>query len=140
MKQFHYAYKKFTLPDSQGKLTSIYRPIIPITISIGDASLVSAAVIDSGADYCTFPKWVLRNLGVHLKSGPRDSVRGLTEKVDTYIHKTMLKIETVEFEIDGYYIDKNMPYCLLGQNGFFSFFNVNFEFQKKNIILTRIKH
>ena len=57
--KIQFAYRRFpATPPGIQPAQYIYRPVIPVSLSIGKEAIESSALIDSGADECTFPGYV----------------------------------------------------------------------------------
>jgi hypothetical protein len=114
----------------------IYKPVIPIELSFENRILRFDGLIDSGASECSFPAWVAKALGHNLYKGVKRSFRGIGGTVVAYKHTTYLRLPIGDrFLSQVYYSTQwnQMPFGLLGQMGFFSFFNVGFDFKNKII-------
>lgn len=136
MKVFTYPYTKYLVsPPRLKKPRYVYRPVIPIHLSFGSQSISFDALIDSGADECTFPGWVAKALGKDVHKGKEKIFSGIGGSVLSYLHKTKLSLEGIGFNADVYYSHEwdDMPFGLLGQSGFFSRFEVKFCYKEKFI-------
>ena len=51
---------------------TLLKPIIPITLEVGERSLRYPALIDSGADFCIFEAQLGEYLGLDVESGERE--------------------------------------------------------------------
>jgi hypothetical protein len=117
----------------------IYRPVIPVRLSIGKDTNEFSALIDSGADQCTFPGHVAKDLGLKVDRGERRLFSGIGGSVMAYRHTTLITIADIRIAVDVYYSHQwdHMPFGLLGQEGFFSRFKVHFDYKKKLVQLSR---
>ena len=97
------------------------------------------ALIDSGADQTTFPGWIAEGLGYNLHKGQKRIFVGIGGSVLAYRHKTQLSLNGNKFTIDAFFSHDwdDMPFGLLGQESFFSRFDVSFHYRDKTIILRR---
>ncbi len=106
-------------------------------IAPGQKVITFDGLIDSGADECTFPGWIAKALGHNVYKGKQKIFSGIGGSVLAYLHKTHLRLNGIEFLTDVYYSHKwdDMPFGLLGQAGFFSKFEVYFNYKEKEILL-----
>jgi len=119
-----------------------YRPIIPITLIHGKREVDYIALIDSGADFNIFHNDVAEVLGIDLKkmkngmqfAGIKEGAhgKGYFTSVDLSIDQTSFSAPVV-FSNDI----SNNGYGILGQQGFFNNFNVEFDYQKKRIVIRK---
>lgn len=118
----------------------VYRPVIPVKLRLGRQAITFEGLVDSGADECTFPAWIAKTLGhdVH-KGGPR-VFSGIGGSVLAYRHRTELEVDGVRFTNDVYYSHDwdDMPFGLLGQAGFFLYFDVEFCYRKKMLRIRQL--
>ena len=138
MKTIKFPYVKYLVtPESTKPAQYIYRPVIPVKLSETSRIIVFDGLIDSGADECTFPGWIIKSLGKNIHAGEQRIFKGIGGSVLAYLHKTRLSINGHKFLADVYYSHEwdDMPFGLLGQAGFFAHFDINFSFQNKEIIL-----
>ncbi|MCB4756384.1 MAG: retropepsin-like domain-containing protein [Elusimicrobia bacterium] len=115
-----------------------YRPVIDVTLSTKKEQVEFSALIDSGADQCTFPGWVAEELGFKVEKGERRLFSGIGGSVLAYRHKTNIVVGKRHFLTDVFYSHQwdDMPFGLLGQEGFFSRFAIYFDHEKKLIHLS----
>ena len=65
MKEIRFPYVRFSVtPAGIKPLRYIDRPVIPVELSFGHETIGFDALIDSGADECTFPGAVAEELGL----------------------------------------------------------------------------
>lgn len=139
MSQLCYPYVKYLVTPQEIKPAAyVYRPIIPIKLSKGMKRIVFDALVDSGADECTLPGWIADTLGHSIYRGEQRIFSGIGGAVLAYLHKTRLAIDKYEFMTDVFYSHEwdDMPFGLLGQSGFFSQFNVQFNYKDKEFRLS----
>ncbi|MFH1798843.1 MAG: hypothetical protein ABH844_05895 [Candidatus Omnitrophota bacterium] len=138
MKYISFPYVKYLVtPPSVKPDQHIYRPVIPVKLSLGKQTITFDGLIDSGADECTFPGWIAKTLGHNVHSGNPKIFSGIGGSVLSYLHKTHIKLNGNEFVINVYYSHEwdDMPFGLLGQAGFFVHFDICFYYEKKEIVL-----
>lgn len=95
------------------------------------------SVVDSGADYCTFPAVFGARLGINIQSGIKMATVGLGGGDDLYFHniKVLVVIENQAWSFDCFAgfsrsMD-NLGLGLLGRHGFFELFE-EVIFEQKN--------
>jgi hypothetical protein len=114
-----FKYKKFT--------KDLYRPVIPIKVLNKEKTINYEVLIDSGADICLFHSEIGKYLGINVENG---------------IRKINIEVGGWPYEIEVGFIpnvgNSFVNYGLVGQIGFFEFFQVIFDLSKKDIEL-RIK-
>lgn len=138
MKQIKFPYLKYLVTTpTQKQAKYVYRPVIPIKLISNKTAITFDALIDSGADECTFPGWLAKSLGFNVYRGKQKIFSGIGGSVLAYLHKTHLQLNGFEFMVDVYYSHEwdDMPFGLLGQAGFFSHFDINFGYTNKEILL-----
>ena len=135
-----YDYRKFPSEPSEAfpRRFSASRPVIPIRLIKGSRDVRYLAIIDSGADCCIFHAGIGEVLGLAIDSGKLLNFNGISgQKLTAHFHD-------IEIEVGGHKFDcyagfsrdiENMPYGLLGQEGFFNLFNVIFDYRKERIEL-----
>lgn len=138
MKEIKFPYVRFSVTPSGIKPPHyIYRPVIPLELILGKELVEFDALIDSGADECTFPGSVAEELGFDLYKGEERLFTGIGGSTLGYGHKTQLIIGEVKILVDVYYSHEwnRMPFGLLGQASFFSHFDIQFRYRAKEVVL-----
>jgi predicted aspartyl protease len=116
-----------------------YRPIIPLQFPLPNGGTWKTyGLIDSGAPWCLFPGRVATALGHNTSKGrlPHQMIIG-GGLVLSYLHKTKVWVEGKDFLWDIYFshdID-GWEFGVLGQEPFFSNFQITFNYPKKEILL-----
>lgn len=136
-----YNYRKFNTKPSDAfpRRFSVSRPVIPIQLIKGQDRVKCFAMIDSGADYCVFHASIGEVIGLTIESGKLDHFGGISgqKQLTAYFHD--IRIETGGHEFDcwaGFSRDiEALPCGILGQVGFFSLFDVRFDYDKERIEL-----
>lgn len=139
MKTIKFPYIKYLVtPEFVKPAQYVYRPVIPVKLSFDRKTIFFDGLIDSGADECTFPGWVIKTLGHDIHLGEQKIFKGIGGSVLTYQHKTHFDIGGRKFSANVYYSHEwdDMPFGLLGQAGFFSHFNIQFDYKEKIISLS----
>lgn len=142
-----FAYEKYPAQPipSHPKRTSTARPTIPIRLTNLDTheNRQYMALIDSGADYCIFHAEIGELIGLDVKAGKPLTFFGVGGvKQIAYFHNVGVVVGGWKYECYAgfsYDID-NLPYGLLGQDGFFDKFKVAFDLHKTEIELKENKH
>jgi hypothetical protein len=129
-----FKYKKFS--------KDLYRPVIPIKVLNKEKFINYEVLVDSGADICLFHSEVGTYLGIDVESGIRKVVTGVGGKVSQYfVHKINIEVGGWSYEIEVGFIpnigNSFVNYGLVGQIGFFEYFQVIFDFSKEDIELKR---
>lgn len=137
MTEFYY--REFEVLHSPGfsKTKKVLRPIIPVILICGKIIVGYEALIDSGADYNIFDAEVADILGIKLTIGSKRQLVGLGGRITGYEHRVKLKIGEHNYE-ESVIFSKEIPvnsFGVLGNQGFFDHFDVNFNLKKKKIIL-----
>jgi predicted aspartyl protease len=138
MREIKFPYLRYIVtPPPERPAKYVYRPVIPIKLHLNKNVITFDGLIDSGADECTFPGWIATALGHHVYKGKQKIFSGIGGSVLAYLHKTHLRLNGIEFVANVYYSHEwdDMPFGLLGQAGFFSHFEVNFNYEEKEILL-----
>jgi hypothetical protein len=122
--------------------TSLDRPIVALLLNRGERNVIAYATVDSGADNCIFPASIGIALGVDIPN-PRSSLFSGSRdqpQIAYYeeIQATILPMESAEIDPDQEPITfalyagfcdtlEHVGMGLLGQEGFFSLFNIRFS-------------
>ncbi len=141
MKRMKFPYLKYLVtPPTEKPSQYVYRPVISIKLLLDKRVITFDALVDSGADECTFPGWIAETLGHNVYKGKKKIFSGIGGSVLAYLHKTHLRLNDIEFVTDVYYSHEwdDMPFGLLGQAGFFSHFDIRFNYNGKDILLINI--
>ena len=138
MREIRFPYIKYLVtPPTVKPVRHVYRPVIPIKLSLGKKTITFDGLVDSGADECTFPAWIAKTLGHDVYRGKGKIFSGIGGSVLSYQHRTHLRLNGIEFVADVYYSHEwdDMPFGLLGQAGFFSHFDVRFNYKERLVLL-----
>ena len=138
MKRLQFPYIKYLVaPETVKPAQYIYRPVIPVKLAVNQKTIVFDDLIDSGADECTFPGWVMKILGRDVHAGRQRIFKGIGGSVLAYLHPTIISIGEEKFLVNIYYSHEwdDLPFGLLGQGGFFSRFDVHFRYKEKIVEL-----
>ena len=101
-----------------------------------ERSLSLPVLLDTGADACLFPLFVAHQLGIDLSKAPKSSVGGVgsTSNVTYYASLTVDLGQAIRIQVfTGFTQGMNAQGVgLLGQEGFFSLFDVCFSHRDKS--------
>lgn len=130
-------------PDSAfPSRTELKRPIVALLLERGDIRVIVYAVVDSGADVCVFPASVAHDLGINFSEQGTSAFSGSGDSTQTAwfeeIQATILPMEAPHIEPNQEPLSFSLyaGFCetmehigmgLLGQEGLFSRFSVNFH-------------
>ena len=119
----------------------VLEPIIPVTLSSSNKRVTVAALIDSCSELCLFHSSIARALGLDLKSGREDRIKGIAlDEIPTYLHKVSLTLRSekpIEVEVGFLELDLLPDGGLLGQDGFFDQFDIRFQRWQNAIHIVR---
>jgi hypothetical protein len=106
-------------------------PLINVTISYHSKSIISRALIDSGADVNLINSQFAKPLGFDYKTGAKSSLKGIVnQSIDIYLHDIEFEVPRVsgkKIPMSFGFIDSPTVGILLGQKGFFDNFRITFE-------------
>lgn len=92
------------------------------------------SLVDSGADLCLFHSDIGKMLGVDMKSGSELAFQGVSGVREiAYLHRVSLAVKGLSsISLDIAFTDSMaVGTGLLGQQGFFEQFHINFQLDKK---------
>ena len=97
------------------------------------------AIIDSGATRCIFHADIGRHLGLDIQSGQLETTQGIGGSTDTWVHEVFLYVPGGPVKIHAGF-KENLPIGgLLGMNGFFEYFIVQFIHSALHCEIDRIQ-
>ncbi len=126
----------------------IFRPKIPITISSGEKSLETLALVDSGSDISIIPRDMAEFLSLDL-SGKLGEVSDFhkrkVELVYSFVNVKIEKGDTVfrmpQLPVRIPVKDEDQPDgVILGRDSLFREFDITFRENSKRIELVKIRH
>ena len=116
--------------------TSTLRPRIRIRLKHRNHFVDLFALIDSGADDCLFPIGLAKLLGLELRPQNVGQYVGIGPgEMTALFHTVTLEIGDWSLPLYAGFLDSPRAPALLGQNGFFSEFEVRFNLRKEAIEL-----
>jgi hypothetical protein len=107
--------------------------VLPVTLASGGMRCPGYAVVDSGADDCIFPASYAARIGLDLTAGRRYSFTGVgPTSQEAYFFDVRITIPGTSIDYPtsvGFTsaLNRNSLGGLLGQNGFFDRFKINFD-------------
>lgn len=129
-------YRRTSSPAPFSKSQNLLRPIIPVSLSISKFSVRYEALIDSGADFCIFPKGIARKLKINLSRSKSIYFSSATgDMVEGFISNLFLDIGEGVSKTKVVFADLHGNAGILGQYGFFDKFQVSFDLKSGGIEL-----
>ena len=129
-----FKYRKINLAHPFSHKKYILRSIIPVSLSFRSSAIRYEALIDSGSDFNIFPIEIAQKLNINLKncriiyfSGVEDS------SVKGYISNIFISINHDKLKTNVVFADLPSATGILGQNGFFDIFTIDFDLLRKEI-------
>lgn len=109
-----------------------FTPEIRITLRNKKSTLDVYALVDSGADFCTFPTFMGTKIGLDIKSVPVSKMKGLGGEVDTWYRDIEIIVRGNMLKVKAAFVD-NLPKAILGRSGFFEEYKVIFSHSEKYV-------
>ena len=110
------------------------RPLIPILVeSSAGKQLIVDALVDTGADVTLFPSAVADILAIDLTNAPERPLSSALGVITKYReHEVILELRRAPGEIQRWrttvgFVARPMVYSILGTQGFFEFFGLNYH-------------
>jgi hypothetical protein len=123
-------------PDRKG----ILRPRIPVRLRHKANFIDLLALVDSGADDCLFPMEVAHLLSLDLDATQAHRYGGIGEgEVVGIFGNVTLEVGGSAFPLYAGFADAPSIVPILGQNGFFSLFEVRFNLSKERLELEPVR-
>ena len=117
-----------------------YYPIIPIKIIANGEEVNTSAIVDSGASISIFSGSVARQIGISMESGEKRIFQGASAKLIGYIHNVTMHVAGKSFECKVAFSDElNTSFNLLGREGFFDEFLINFNEKQRELLIEDIQ-
>src|SRR6266576_3763224 len=118
-----------------------YRPLIPITLKLGKKEIKYIALIDSGADFNIFHEDIAKILKIDLSKLKSMKFSGIKEGAEGIGRFTSLDlgIDNTFFNSPVVFSNDISPngYGILGQQGFFNHFKIQFDYPARTIRLEK---
>lgn len=129
-----FKYRQVNLLSPFSKKQKLLRPIISLSLKYKQSSIHYEALIDSGADFCIFPREIAQKLGINFKNAQRIYFFGATgEPALGLVGKVTLQIGEISFNTRIVFADLYNKAALLGQYGFFDLCKIKFDLQREEI-------
>ena len=106
------------------------RPVLVAKLTNGKNQLSCVVLVDSGADYCAFPRSFMQPLGLDALISPVENTLGVsTSQVPTHFCNVIVDLGPMRIAVyAGFTVGLDqIGMGLLGQSGFFDSFNVTFK-------------
>ena len=116
----------------------VCRPIIKVELCTEGHSVCCWAIVDSGADYCSFPANFLPDLGLSMEDLPSGRGHGIGTDFDLHFTNLQMKLDRIGDALAhvGFCVSLNeWGVGLLGQNGFFNLYNISFDRRAKRFVV-----
>lgn len=113
---------------------SVYFPVIPLVLIVGEKRIRSQAIVDSGATISIFGEETANSLGINIVSGKRTILGGVGGRIVGYIHSVKVRIAGKEFLCPIVFSHEYLvSFNLLGREAVFRQFRIIFE-EKNNLL------
>lgn len=117
---------------------TVKKPLIPICLIHHGNMIKLMALIDSGADDCIFRAELGEQVGLDIKSGKRADYRGITGRTTpVYFHDVTINVGGWEHKCYAGF-SQETPLSVLGQNGFFNLYRIEFNLLKEQMELKEV--
>ena len=104
-----------------------YDPLISITL-VGEQEIDIYSLIDSGSPSNLFSADYAKAAGIDLSDAKPVEVRGVNGKQEGYLKKVTMRFLGKEWQSDVVFCERSEDHDLLGGEGFFQYFDVNFRY------------
>ena len=126
-----FPYLKLPLVDP--RLKWVARPYIQIKLTGTKGSRIGYALIDSGADRCLFNSEIAKKIGLDLTNAPDEFFGGIEGgglKAKLYKVKIQIVGMSEDIEVVAGFVESSGVTAILGQDGFFDNFKIQFNKSK----------
>ena len=145
-----FSYTRFLERTPDGKQRTVLRPAIRIGIAYRGKTLPAEylALVDSGSDACIFHAQLADLLGLDVEAGEPMAFRGMGHgEVKAFFHDVEIIVGGHHFPCRAAFTPdlyirnpdtgrwEGLQYGVLGQQGFFNHFRVEFDLSKERIEL-----
>jgi hypothetical protein len=120
--------------NNQDPTNPFQRPYLIVRLIHGAKHKDVISLVDSGADLCLFHSDIGTMLGIDMKSGSELAFQGVSGAREiAYIHRVSLTVKGLSsISLDAGFTDSMaIGTGLLGQQGFFEQFHINFQLAQK---------
>jgi len=125
--------------NHQDPARRFHRPYVIVRLAHGGNHKDIIALVDSGADVCLFHSDIGKLLDIDVESGSELAFHGVSgAKASAYLHRITLTVRDMKsISLDvGFTDSMAVGTGLLGQQGFFEQFHINFQMSEKVFSLT----
>jgi len=111
---------------------------LEITAFTTTEEIVLMSLVDSGAEHTVFHVDVAERLGFDVTDHPEAILEGVGGVVDGYMIRVGIRLGRHQWDTFAIFTDGLKPGSgLLGQQGFFEFFKVTFDYQERVMDIRR---
>jgi hypothetical protein len=119
-------------PTEPGRRILTHRPIVPVRLDYEGRVFSLYSILDSGADQCLFPGFILSLLGLDGQRAQVSTFQGVgsVNQVSLFFENIGLTVGVIPRLVATVAFSTALDQCgygLLGQGGFFSRFKVEFD-------------
>lgn len=110
------------------------RPVLSLALQNGQNRLSCYGIVDSGADYCLFPRSFMQPLGLDPLTAPLDTTAGVgSTNLPTHFCNVVIDLGVIQFPVYAGFTTgmDSLGIGLLGQAGFFERFKIAFDYANK---------
>lgn len=113
-------------------------PVISVFLLSGKKEILRDFIVDTGADTTTLPKYLAKELGINLRNLSRAKSQGISKKpTKTWETKIKLKIGDEIIRTRCSFVSSNKIPPLLGKLDIFSRFNLYFDNNHSQLVITK---
>lgn len=118
---------------------AVFQPLIKIVLRDQGRKHRLLALIDSGSEFCLFPRDIADLLGINIRTGVRAEVMGIGGgEIQFFFHE-------IEMLLDRYHIRTKVGFAasgigvsgILGHQGFFDQFIISFNYRHRFVELKK---
>ncbi len=120
--------------NHQDPTRPFHRPYLIVRLTHGPKHKDVISLVDSGADLCLFHSDIGRLIGIDVETGSELAFQGVSgAKASAYLHRVSLTVRGLSnITLDvGFTDSMAVGTGLLGQQGFFEQFHINFQLDQK---------
>ncbi len=130
---------KIPCPKTRGPFGEIFYPGLEVDVLLHSTGYQPFEfILDSGADCTIVPRYMATLIGISLPRQSNAQMTGVSGRATAcYKGKLNMRIQGQEFEVRCLFTYSNKTPFLLGRVDFFSIFQVSFDGQNCDIVLTR---
>lgn len=134
----------FAIEPHRDPVTKTVAPILRPKVSIRfesdikEDTIDTDSLVDSGADYCLFPAFYLRRVGVKLEDGVWNELDGIGGvRIPAYLHRITMHLDKYNHQFEALVnFSEKQTFPLLGRKGFFDHFEeVVLDYSKNEVRL-----